>query len=101
MRNTAPLTLEFRFTPADGTAPRAIHVSIETQESERAPLRVAIVWGDGHPDGIPFPGPPLSGARRPVRGAAKSATASRLGAAERSNPRSTALFHTLVASQKG
>lgn len=55
------LSLAFRFTPANGDAPRDIQASIEPQESERSPLKVTIDWGDGHPDRIPFPGPPLSG----------------------------------------
>jgi hypothetical protein len=34
---------------------------IETQADERRPLKLMIDWGDGHPDRIPFPGPPLMG----------------------------------------
>ncbi len=55
------LSLSFSFTPADGTAPRNIRVSFETQEDDSRPLEVTIDWGDGQPDRIPFPGLPLSG----------------------------------------
>lgn len=55
------LSLAFRFVPNDGGEARDIRVSVDTQENETSPLKVHIDWGDGHPDSIPFPGPPLSG----------------------------------------
>ena len=62
-----PLTFSFRFTPADGTAPRDIHVSIESVADERRPLKLTIDWGDAHPDRIPFPGLPLTGLEMAAR----------------------------------
>jgi len=64
------LNLAFRFTPADGTAPRDIKVTIETQDSERAPFKLTVDWGDGHPDRLDWPGPPLSGLELAARYAA-------------------------------
>lgn len=61
------LVLSFKFTPADGTAPRDIRVSIESVEDERCPLKVTIDWGDSHPDSIPFPGLPLTGLEMAAR----------------------------------
>jgi hypothetical protein len=56
------LDLAFRFTPADGTAPRNIKVTIATQENERYPFTVTIDWDDGQaPDHLRWPGPPLVG----------------------------------------
>jgi hypothetical protein len=56
------LTLDFRFTPADGTAPRDIKVTIATQEDEKYPFMITIDWGHGEiPDRLRWPGPPLHG----------------------------------------
>jgi hypothetical protein len=64
------LTLDFRFTPADGSARRDIKVTIETQDSERTPFKVTIDWADDHPDRLNWPGPPLSGLELAARFAA-------------------------------
>jgi hypothetical protein len=55
------ISLDFRFTPADGSIARDIKVTIEAQETERTPFKLTIDWGDGHPDHLDWPGPPLSG----------------------------------------
>lgn len=55
------LSLGFLFTPADGSTPRDIKVTIETQDSESTPFKLVIDWGDDHPDRLNWPGPPLSG----------------------------------------
>lgn len=56
------LELAFRFTPADGTAPRNIKVTIATQDDERYPFTITIDWDDGRrPDHQRWLGPPLFG----------------------------------------
>jgi hypothetical protein len=56
------LTLDFRFTPADGTAARNIKVTIATQDDEKYPFTITIDWDDGRsPDHLRWPGPPLFG----------------------------------------
>ena len=64
------LVLDFRFTPADGSTPQDIKVTIETQDNERTPFKLTIDWGDGHPDRMNWPGPPLSGLELAARYAA-------------------------------
>ena len=66
------LDLAFRFTPSDGTTPRNIKVTIATQNDERYPFTITIVWDDGRPpDHTRWPGPPLSGLELAARFAAQ------------------------------
>jgi len=66
------LNLTFRFTPADGSAPRDIKVTIATQDDERYPFKITIVWADdGSPDCLRWPGPPLTGLELAARYAAQ------------------------------
>ncbi len=66
------LELAFRFTPADGTSPKDIRVTIETQANESKPFKVTIEWGDGHPaDRLDWPGPVLFGLELAARFAAQ------------------------------
>jgi len=66
------LNLAFRFAPADGTAPRDIRVTIETQDDERRPFKLTIEWGDSEsPDRLNWPGPPLVGLELAARFAAQ------------------------------
>ncbi|MFO0588372.1 MAG: hypothetical protein U0441_12560 [Polyangiaceae bacterium] len=54
------IQFDYRFTPADGSTPRDIHVIIEKQESEARPLKLTIDWGDGQFDRMTWRGPPLT-----------------------------------------
>lgn len=66
------IDLRFRFTPADGSPPRDIAVTIAAQDDARSPLVVSIDWGDGRrPDRHPWPGPPLDGLELAARFAAQ------------------------------
>ena len=49
------------FTPADGSPPREIRASIETQDDTKHPFLVIIDFGDGHKDRVPWLEPSFFG----------------------------------------
>lgn len=55
------LVMTHLFTPADGSPPREIKATIETQEDAKHPFLVTIDFGDGHKDRVPWLEPSFFG----------------------------------------